>query len=75
MMPSLSRSTDIENDAASPDYAHLTNETLHDFSWSNVTVTVKKKRSEQTDDILSGVNGIVEAGMPFTHLGRRVPKV
>jgi hypothetical protein len=45
------------------DYAHLTNTTVHSFSWENVTVSVRDRKTKQPLDILSGVNGIVEAGM------------
>lgn len=52
---------DVEKGAA-VDYAHLTNTTVHSFSWENVTVSVKDRKTNQPLDILSGVDGIVEAG-------------
>ena len=57
-----SDSIDIEKDAGS-DYAHLTNTSIQSFSWENVSVTVKDRQTKQPKDILSGVNGIVRAGM------------
>ena len=53
---------DVEKGAT--DYAHLTNTTVHSFSWEDVVVTVKDRKTKQPLDILAGVNGIVEAGMP-----------
>ena len=53
---------DVEKGAAT-DYTHLTNATVHSFSWQNVTVTVKDRKTKQPLEILSGVDGIVEAGM------------
>lgn len=52
---------DVEKGAM--DYAHLTNTTVHSFSWENVTVSVKDRKTKQPLDILSGVDGIIEAGM------------
>jgi hypothetical protein len=57
-----SDSIDIEKDAGS-DYAHLTNTSIQSFSWDNITVTVKDRQTKQPKDILSGVNGIIKAGM------------
>lgn len=51
---------DVEKGAA--DYAHLTNTTVHSFSWEDVTVSVKDRTTKQPLDILSGVDGVVEAG-------------
>ena len=53
---------DVEKGAT--DYAHLANTTVHSFSWEDVVVTVKDRKTKQPLDILAGVNGIVEAGMP-----------
>lgn len=53
---------DVEKGAAA-DYAHLSNTTVHSFSWQDVTVSVKDRKTKQPLDILSGVSGIVEAGM------------
>jgi hypothetical protein len=64
-------SADIEKDAAGAGYAHLTNETVNSFSWSDVTVTVKDRATKQPLDILSGVNGIVEAGEMLALMGPR----
>lgn len=51
---------DVEKSAM--DYAHLTNTTVHSFSWEDVTVSVKDRKTKQPLDILSSVDGIVEAG-------------
>jgi hypothetical protein len=45
-----------------PDYAYLTNTAVRSFSWQDVVVTVKDRKTKQPLEILSGVNGIVEAG-------------
>lgn len=52
---------DVEKGAVG-DYAHLTNTAVHSFSWQDVTVSVKDRKTKQPLDILSGVNGIVKAG-------------
>lgn len=44
-------------------YRHLTNNTVRTFSWENVTVTVKDRQTKRPKKILSGVNGVVKAGM------------
>jgi hypothetical protein len=64
-MPSsnLSSHVDIEKCTAGVYYAHLTNTTVHGYSWEDVTVTVKDRGTKETIDLLSGVNGLVEAGM------------
>jgi hypothetical protein len=64
-MPSsnISSHVDIEKGTAGVDYAHLTNSTVHGYSWEDVTVTVKDRGTKEPVDLLSGVNGLVEAGM------------
>jgi hypothetical protein len=52
---------DVEKGVA--DYAHLTNTSVHSFSWENVAVTVKDRKTKQPLEILSGINGVVEAGI------------
>lgn len=52
---------DVEKGALE-EFAHLTNHAVHSFSWSDVTVSVKDRRTKQPLDILSGISGIVEAG-------------
>jgi hypothetical protein len=70
-MAASDHSADIEKDAAGQDYAHLTNESVHSFSWNNITVTVKDRATKQPLDILSGVNGYVEAGELLALMGPR----
>jgi hypothetical protein len=64
-MPSsnISSHVDIEKGTAGVDHAHLTNSTVHGYSWEDVTVTVKDRGTKEPIDLLSGVNGLVEAGM------------
>jgi hypothetical protein len=64
-MPSsnISSHVDIEKGTAGVGYAHLTNSTVHGYSWEDVTVTVKDRGTKEPVDLLSGVNGLVEAGM------------
>jgi hypothetical protein len=69
-MASSYHSADVEK-AAGQDFSHLTNETVKSFSWDNVTVTVKDRATKQPLDILSGVNGIVEAGELLALMGPR----
>lgn len=61
-MASPNSSGDVEKNAADSGYVHLTNGTLHNFSWDNVSVTVKDRSTKQPLDILSGVSGFIEAG-------------
>ncbi|KAH8724804.1 ATP transporter [Phaeosphaeriaceae sp. PMI808] len=62
-------SVDVEKDARGQDYAHLSNETVQSFSWQNVTVTVKDRATKEPLDILSGIDGIVEAGELLALMG------
>ncbi|KAF5714965.1 ATP-binding protein cassette [Fusarium mundagurra] len=41
---------------------HLLNTTIKNFTWSNVTVTVKDRETKQPKAIVDNVEGIVEAG-------------
>ncbi|KAH7074680.1 ATP-binding cassette transporter-like protein [Paraphoma chrysanthemicola] len=67
-MSASNHSADVEK-VAGQDFAHLTNETVKSFSWHNVTVTVKDRATKQPLDILSGVNGIIEAGELLALMG------
>jgi hypothetical protein len=67
-MSSSNHSSDIEKGRA---YAHLTNELVQSFSWHNITVTVKDRATKQPLDILSSVNGSVEAGEMLALMGPR----
>ncbi|KAF1999243.1 ATP-binding cassette transporter-like protein [Amniculicola lignicola CBS 123094] len=51
------------------DHAHLTNSSIHSFSWENVTVTVKDRQSKQPIDILSNVTGTIKAGEMLALMG------
>ncbi|KAF2823740.1 ATP-binding cassette transporter-like protein [Ophiobolus disseminans] len=62
-------SADVEKDAGTQDYTHLTNDTVRTFSWSNISVTVNDRATKQPIDILSNVNGIVEAGEVLALMG------
>lgn len=56
----ITDSLDVEK--AGAEYAPLTNQSVQSFSWENVSVTVKDRHTKQPLDLLSNVNGIVEAG-------------
>ena len=58
--PQDSYTVDIEQKAV--DDAHLMNDTVHDFVWQGVTVTVKDFKTKQPKAILENVDGIVKAG-------------
>jgi hypothetical protein len=51
---------DIEQTAV--DDAHLMNDTVQDFVWQGVTVTVKDFKTKEPKAILDNVDGIVKAG-------------
>jgi ABC-type multidrug transport system ATPase subunit len=51
---------DIEQSAV--DDSQLMNDTVQNFLWKEVTVTVKDHKTKQPKAILNGVDGIVEAG-------------
>lgn len=59
---------DVEQKAV--DNAHLLNTTVQNFTWSNITVTVKDNKTKQPKNILDNVSGIVQAGMsiPSVHM-------
>jgi len=59
---SVSPSPDVEKDAGA-EYAYLNNESVQSFSWDAVTVTVKDRNTKQPLEILSGINGTINAGM------------
>lgn len=42
---------------------HLLNTTIKNFTWRNVTVTVKDRETKQPKAIVDNVEGIVEAGL------------
>lgn len=52
--------TDIEQSAV--DGSQLMNNTVQNFLWQGVTVTVKDHKTKQPKAILDGVDGVVEAG-------------
>ncbi|EAT83309.2 hypothetical protein SNOG_09117 [Parastagonospora nodorum SN15] len=58
--------SDIEK---GPDYTHLTNDSVQSFSWANVTVTVKDRATKESLEILSSVNGCVQAGEVLAIMG------
>jgi ABC-type multidrug transport system ATPase subunit len=68
-MSTLENSKDIETVAMGSDYALLTNDTVQSFSWKNITVTVKDRGTKRSLDILSGIDGMVEAGEMLALMG------
>jgi hypothetical protein len=67
-MAASDHSADVEKDAAGQDF---TNESVQSFSWKDIIVTVKDRATKQPLDILSGVNGHVEAGELLALMGPR----
>ncbi|KAF1969337.1 ATP-binding cassette transporter-like protein [Bimuria novae-zelandiae CBS 107.79] len=61
-------SVDVEKDAIN-DQAYFSNETVNSFSWSDVTVTVKDRRTKQPLRILSDVCGFLKAGEMVALMG------
>ncbi|KAH8816310.1 putative ABC transporter [Xylogone sp. PMI_703] len=52
--------TDIEQKAS--DDNQLVNDVVRDFSWKNITVTVKDHKTKEPKAILDDISGIVQAG-------------
>lgn len=57
-----SSANDVEKHAHT-DHIRLSNESVHSFSWSNISVKVKHRRTKQPVEILSDVRGLVSAGL------------
>ena len=57
--------TDIEQKSGGDD-AHLLNNTVRNFIWQEVTVTVKDNKTGKPKAILDNVEGIVKAGNSFS---------
>lgn len=41
----------------------LVNQTVHDFSWQGLTVTVKDRETKQSRDLIDDISGDVQQGM------------
>jgi hypothetical protein len=54
---------DVQDVEKTGDYAHLTNSSVQNFTWENVTVTVKDRNTGAAKAILNNCSGIVKAGM------------
>jgi hypothetical protein len=70
-MSASDQSHDVEKDGGVSDYAHLTNDVVQSFSWNNVNITLKHRKSSQPVEILSGVSGYIEAGEVLALMGPR----
>lgn len=44
------------------DDTHLMNNTVRNYLWQGITVTVKDRKTKEPTNILENVNGIVRAG-------------
>ncbi|XMA17305.1 hypothetical protein WAI453_010096 [Rhynchosporium graminicola] len=53
---------DVDIEGKASDEAHLLNNTVRNFIWQDVTVTVKDKKTGKPKAILDNVEGIVKAG-------------
>ncbi len=60
--------TNITVERQASDMAKLENTTVHNFSWQDVTITVKDRATKQPKAILEKVNGFVNAGKTFEEL-------
>lgn len=60
-LPRDAFTTDIEKSAGNE--AHLMNDTVKNFLWQDVTVTVKDHKTKQPKAILQAVDGLVHAGI------------
>lgn len=57
------RSLDADDVEKGADLARLKNDVVENFSWEDVTVSVKDRKTKMAVNILEGVSGFVEAGM------------
>ncbi|KAE9961533.1 hypothetical protein BLS_001839 [Venturia inaequalis] len=60
-------SSDVEKSGG--DYAHLTNTTVRNFGWENVTVNVQDRESRLPKTIVSNSSGVVQAGEMLAIMG------
>ncbi|KAF2802514.1 P-loop containing nucleoside triphosphate hydrolase protein [Mytilinidion resinicola] len=60
-MSDILSTVDVEKNDRGSDYTHLTNSSIQTFGFEGVTVTVNDRTTKQPKEILSGVNGMVEA--------------
>jgi ABC-type multidrug transport system ATPase subunit len=59
---------DVEKSAGAG-YAHLANISIQSFGWKGVSVVVKDRQTKQPKNILSDVNGVVNAGEMLALMG------
>lgn len=45
----------------------LMNNTVHDFSWTDLTVTVKDRRTKQPRNLIDASSGTVQQGMSICY--------
>jgi hypothetical protein len=65
MIPNASLDTESQN---SHEF-HMSNDLVHSLSWSNMTLTVEDRSTNQPKDLVAGVSGRIEAGKyPSTSL-------
>ena len=43
----------------------LMNQTVHSFSWSGLTVTVKDRQTKKARDLINDITGDVQQGVSF----------
>ncbi|KAF2453772.1 ABC transporter [Lineolata rhizophorae] len=61
--------SDVEKDAGDDDYAHLTNDAVHSYSWEGITVTVNDRNTKSKKQILTDINGFVKEGELLALMG------
>ena len=54
------------------DYSSLRNDTVRNFTWQDVTVTIKDRRTKKPKAILANVDGYVEAGKIYFYALNRL---
>jgi hypothetical protein len=54
--------TNVDVEKNNGEYTQLINNTVRNFAWKDITISVKDRSTKQPKNILNDVNGFVQAG-------------